>query len=345
LEEGRTFVLNGQRLTASSLQRSVLIACPHCLMEDMRSGPYEPALNAYGRVLTEIVYLRTCRTHSVPNVLIGRPAQPSHTHDFTLILRENLHRLPALADEAPHRPASGYELHFEDRLAGHHKPAPWLDTLGFSAAAKACEVFGIVAEFGPTQGRRPLSEGDLARAAAAGFEILRHGIQEARDFLTSLQRRPGLTGVAGPQQAYGRIYQWLAFGGDDPDVAPIKDMVREHIVETMPVGRGDEVLGVIVEQRRLHSLRSAAVAHGVHPKTAVKYLRRSGMAPAETDELTDNLVLMPASPVDILMSRVARGIQQYDIHAYLDVSRTHLLHLLNGGHLKPIVEAEDLDPL
>ena len=61
--------------------------------------------------------------------------------------------------------------------------------------------------------------------------------------------------------------------------------------------------------------------------------------------LTDNLVLMPAEPVDAFMSRLARCIQQNDIHAYLDVSRTHLLHLLSGGYLKPIVEAEDLAPL
>jgi len=344
-EQGRTFVLNGQRLTASSLQRSSLNACPHCLMEDMRNGPYEPALNAYGRVATEIVHLRTCRAHSVPYAVIGRPTLPNHTHDFTLILRENIDRVPILADEVSHRPASGLELYLEDRLVGRVQTAPWLNLLGFSAAAKVCEIFGIVAEFGPTQNRRPLSEDDLARAGAAGFEILRDGIQGARDFLTSLQRRPELTGAAGPQQAYGRIYQWLAFGADGPDFAPIKDMVREHIVETMPVGRGDEVLGVMVEQRRLHSLRSAALAHGVHPKTAAKYLQRSGLAPADTGGLTDNQVLMPAPTVDAFMSRLARGIQQKDIHAYLDVSRTHLLHLLSGRHLKPIVEADDLDPL
>jgi len=340
---GRTFVLNGQRITAGSLQRSVVVACPLCLIEDMHTGPYEPALNAYGRASNEIVHLRTCRKHNVPHVLIGRPTS-NYTHDFAAILRENFDAVPRLADDAKHRRTSDFEVYLEDRLSGNRVSSSWLDTLGFSAAARACEIFGAVAEFGTTPNLKTLTEEDWARAGATGFQILGHGISKTRELLLALQRREGLTGVSGPQHAYGRLYQWLA-KSDDVDLAPLKDMVRGHIIETMPVGAGDEIFGVKVTQRRLHSLRSAAVQHGVHPKTAAKLLQRAGLAPHEVQGLTDNQVLLPAAPVDALMTRAARAIPRQSLHGHLDISRTHLTHLLNAGHITPIVEADDLDAL
>jgi hypothetical protein len=340
---GRTFLLNGQRVTAGSLQRSILVACPRCLIEDMDAGPYEPALNAYGRASNEIVHLRTCRKHSVPHVLIGRPMR-DNSHDFATILRENLAAVPRLAGDAKHRRSCDLEVYLEDRLAGHKASSSWLDTLGFSAAARACEIFGAVAEFGTTPNLKTLTEEDWARAGATGFEILGSGIPKTREFLLALQRREELTGVSGPQRAYGRLFQWLATA-DDVDLVPIKDMVREHIVETMPVGVEDEIFGVKVTQRRLHSLRSAAVQHGVHPKTAAKLLQRAGLAPQEAQGLTDNQVLLPAAPVDALMTKAARAVPRRGLHDYLNISRVHLDHLLNAAYIKPIVEADDLDAL
>lgn len=340
----RTFYLNGQRVTARSLQRSALVACPRCLIEDMDTGPYEPMLNAYGRASTEVVHLRTCPRHSVPHVLIGRPMHANRTHDFAMTLRENLDAVPRLADDAKHRRSSDLEVYLEDRLTGRQVSSAWVDTLGFSAAARACEIFGAVAEFGTTPNLKKLTDGDWARAGATGFEILRHGIRKTRDFLLVLQRREELKGGSGAQHAYGRLYQWLA-ESDDIDLLPIKDMVREHIVETMPVGAGEEIFGVKVTQRRLHSLRSAAVQHGVHPKTAAKLLQRSGLAPQDIQGLTDNQVLLPAGPVDALMTKAARAIPRPGLHDYLDISRVHLNHLLNAGYIKPIVEADDLDAL
>ena len=45
------------------------------------------------------------------------------------------------------------------------------------------------------------------------------------------------------------------------------------------------------------------------------------------------------------MARIARGIPIKEIHAYLDISRTHLKHLIAGGYIKPILDVEGLDPL
>lgn len=340
---GRAFVLNGQRVTAGSLQRSVLVACPLCLIGDMDTGPYEPALNAYGRASNEIVHLRTCRKHNVPHVLIGRPMR-DYSHDFAVILRENFDAVSRLANDAKHRRSSDFEVYLDDRLTGHQVSSFWLDTLGFSAAARACEIFGAVAEFGTTPNLKTLTEEDWARAGATGFDILREGIPKTRQFLLALQRREELTGGSGPQHAYGRLYQWLS-KSDDIDLAPIKDMMREHIIETLPVGAEDEIFGTRVTQRRLHSLRSAAVQHGVHPKTAAKLLQRAGLAPQEIQGLTDNQVLLPAAPVDALMTKAARAIPRQGLHDYLDISRAHLNHLLNAGYIKPIVEADDLDAL
>ena len=71
LDEGRIFTLNGQRLTASATNRTVLAGCPVCMLADFPAGPYEPEINAFGRTLNEVVHLRTCPRHGVARTLIG----------------------------------------------------------------------------------------------------------------------------------------------------------------------------------------------------------------------------------------------------------------------------------
>jgi hypothetical protein len=70
----------------------------------------------------------------------------------------------------------------------------------------------------------------------------------------------------GLRLAFGRLYEWLAHESDDAAYEPLRDIIRRHVIETMPLGPGDDVFGREVTVRRLHSVRSASLEMDVHPK-------------------------------------------------------------------------------
>lgn len=345
VEERRTFTLNGQRLVGLMLERQRPVACPLCLVEDMENGRYAPEIDAFARPEWSITSYRTCTMHNVATIPIAPVPQPSLTHDFAVLVRQNLAEIRRLASDPERRQASAFEHNLLARVLGSPVESNWLNSLGFSASARACELFGAVLNFGTRFNMRQLSPADWARAGAAGFDLLKAGIETVRDFLLNLQRAPALGATSGPQQMFGRIYQWLEFGSDDRDLEPVRTMLRDHIVETLPVGPGDIVLGQPVQQRRLHSIRSAALQHGVHQVTARKILTLAGIAPAERGELSDDRILFAPDPADALLERVARGIPAKEIHSYLDVSRTHMKHLIERRDIRPILDIDGLEAL
>ena len=54
--------------------------------------------------------------------------------------------------------------------------------------------------------------------------------------------------------------------GGDIDPGPIRDLLREHILQTAAVDLGDMVLGQEVTERRIHSAYSLFIATTLHPK-------------------------------------------------------------------------------
>jgi hypothetical protein len=80
----------------------------------------------------------------------------------------------------------------------------------------------------------------------------------------------------GPRLVFGRLYEWLAHESDDAAYEPLRDIIRRHVIETMPLGPGDDVFGREVTVRRLHSVRSASLEMDVHPKRPPRLGRRAG---------------------------------------------------------------------
>ena len=74
------------------------------------------------------------------------------------------------------------------------------------------------------------------RAGAAGFEIAAGGPPAIGAFLTELQHTYpyGRSGLEGPQAVFGRLYQWLEFGAENPAYDPVRAVVvnagRRHVL-------------------------------------------------------------------------------------------------------------------
>jgi hypothetical protein len=86
--------------------------------------------------------------------------------------------------------------------------------------------------------------------------------------------------------------------GGDIDPGPIRDLLREHILQTTAVDLGDMVLGQEVTERRVHSAYSLFIATTLHPKRHRKILVRLGIAPNNCGDLDYNRLVFPIADTE-----------------------------------------------
>jgi len=98
----------------------------------------------------------------------------------------------------------------------------------------------------------------------------------------------------GAQAIFGRVYQVLEFGREDPSYDGVRDLVGDFIRTRFPIGPGDVVFGKPVECRTLHSVRTLSAETGLHPKRLRKLLRVAGTLTTDADGLADGNCLFDA---------------------------------------------------
>ncbi|MEE1613447.1 hypothetical protein [Microvirga sp. CF3016] len=117
---------------------------------------------------------------------------------------------------------------------------------------------------------------------------------------------------------------------------PVRDIVRNHVAETMPVGPGELVLGQEVT-RRVHSVHSAATEYGVHPKRLRKLLHATGRIADLDAELSDERVLFDAEKARPFLEHVAGSLPLQQAGAYLNAPRPHERLLFEAGFIRPFI--------
>lgn len=335
----RRYMIGEQTLVRESLSRKTLRVCPRCLSQDIESGRGPERTRPYGRLLWQIEPIRTCREHGIALVAVSDDDHPHRVHDFAMLVQSSLSDIHRLASEAPRRRWSALEDHLAGRLKNPgYGEAPWLSTLPFYAAAKACEILGAIAVRGISFVADALSDADWHEAGAVGYDIAAAGEAGIRSLLTRLQdgfqqRR----GDLGPRSVFGRLYEWLAHESNDPAYDPLRDIIRKHVIETMPVGPGDQIFGREVTIRRLHSVRSASLETGAHPKRLRKLLHAAGHIPAEVLALSDERIVFDADEAHGFLDRITEAMSLNEAREYLNIPRPQERHLFEAGHIRPFV--------
>ena len=335
----RRYTIGDQALTRDTLSRKTLRVCPHCLAQDIESGRGPHKTRPYGRLHWLIDPIRTCREHGVELVSVSDDEHPQRVHDFSMLVQPSLPDIDRLASEAPQRRWSPLEDHLAGRLeAPESGETPWLSALPFHAAAKACEMLGAVANHGIRFATDALSDADWHKAGAAGYEFAAAGEPGIRKLLTRLQESfQQRKSDWGPRSVFGRLYEWLAHESDDPAYDPLRDIIRRHVTETMPVGPGDEIFGGNVTIRRLHSVRSASLETGAHPKRLRKLLHAAGHIPAEALALSDERIVFDADDARGFLERITETMSLKEAGKYLNAPRPQERHLFEAGHILPFV--------
>jgi hypothetical protein len=326
------FLLRGQQLTKPTIRRARVVACPLCLAQDIEDTGLPPAVAAHGRSEWHVASIRSCRLHNLSLVTLADSLRPGRLHDFTQNIAPVISNLAKMEDEAILRTPSGLETYMLDRLNGL-KDHAFLDALPFYVAAWTTEIVGAVMEFGKKVNLDHLTEDQRYRAGQVGFEFVRDGATGFERCMSELKNshsyNKGRASSDGPQAVYGKLYMTFAQGLQGPDYDPVREVMREHILNNFALGPNDEVFGKPVGTRRLHSIRTAAKTYNMHQKR----LRKLVLAECGEDhsDKADRDILFDAAVAERISEREASLLTLKETESYLNAPRPLASALSDAG--------------
>jgi hypothetical protein len=340
-------------------------ACPYCIREDLeqRTGRVEarPRLR-FGWMLRT---LGRCAVHGEPLVVYGSDYDKFSYGDFAGTVSRHLGGTGVGASRAGagvtltdcetsadvERPSSrpmavcGAELtsdlYFQGRL--RHRAAAvegqaagtpelrMLDRMTVPAALLLTEVIGGMELFGDRYWRRAATGEDRQAAVTAGFEVTRRGYDGLRGFLSQRDEIHWRTSRRGHfKNLYGRLQELLSSRIGAEGYEDVIRFVAEHAHSNHTLGPEDGLLGTSLP-RRLHSIRTAEVAHGIHRNTLRTILDSAGLLPAGSGQRGDGRVVIAAETFDRLIADWRERLPVEEAKARFGISGAALDELVRHG--------------
>lgn len=279
--------------------------CPECLLEDSRTD--SPSRGArVGRVAWMIEPMRACRRHRISLV---RRKNSASVEKFQLMadVAPDDRALEAQVGSAERCGSSTLLDYIENRLAGEQGPL-WLDGQQIDLAARACEMLGLILTAGTHVNMKTVTQSEWIEAGSVGYDFASRGDDGLREgFHLAFERflARGLKG--GPQKVFGRLYQWLQFNKASKSCGPIREVLREFILDNFPVEAGADLLGSPVDRQRVHSVFSLARKTGEHQKTVNRAAVLTGLIDGDPLRLQAHHVF-DASTGEDLIHRIRNSI-------------------------------------
>lgn len=334
---GRMRVIAGETVHSEFTAMKTTSFCPLCLLEDAK--PDSPSRGVQvGRIAWQIEHLRTCSTHGVE--LVRRPVGGfSDGLQIMSVVAPDDAVLAQLAALAPARTPSALEHYILRRLAGEAGPV-WLDDQPIDLAARACEMLGVILTAGTHVNLKTLDARGWHQAGDTGFRAASRGAEGVREALElHTARIPEESRRGGPQHVLGRLYQWLQFKKNTKAVGPIREVVREFILDNFPIVAGTVLFGEPVDRQRVHSAYSLAKVSTLHVKTIARAMVLAGVADGDPDRAQSHLVF-DADEGEALARRIETGLSGRALEGHLNCNRVQAEQLVRSGVIPRIIEGE-----
>jgi len=232
-------------------------------------------------------------------------------------LRQNEEWIAATARLTITAIASPLENWLADRLAGRETEGGFLDQLPLYLSARLAEVTGATILFGKKVVLGELSPEDRVNAGAAGFAVAHSNLDA---FLATFYADRATSKASGAKGLGGAFMAWLQDSKKNPDFELLRGRVREHAIDYLPLGPGDEFLGK-VSRRRWHSLFTASEEYHVHPRRLRKILRQSDVIGPTTDDLPDSRVIFRVEVAHDIITASANELMGEEPREYLALTR------------------------
>jgi len=332
--DGTDSVFLGHTWPRSSLLRETVRWCPVCAAEDRKNatGNVWPSFAAYGRASWLCSSIRTCIEHGVELAEQRLPRVRLLDVVFAMAAPQ--------AAEPVHRNPSPLEVYLVERLTGNGSTASFPNAMPPWAAAKFSEQFGATIAFGREVGFDTLTEAQLALAGGVGFTAIETA-ENLRAQLASLVATFKGPSNAGPQAIFGRsFWVWLSKEADNPTYGPVVEVIRDFIVDNLPLLPDAIVLGQKVQPKHM-SVVAAAKHYGLHPKTLGNVLVSAGILSARAE--VGVVPSIDVSALDQSLRDLKDSLGPKDLQTYLNCPRVQTKLLIEGGYLKPVFETAEAE--
>ncbi|SHK47672.1 TniQ protein [Shimia gijangensis] len=329
-----------QEFSLEFLSRSPIKFCPKCICEDLQNGDDRLPLPK-GRLNWVLSPVRTCAKHQASLIEIPSAGTSASFVDLAEHLPPRAQVLE-LAEAAVQLKPSGLQTYVERRFLGG-RTHTWLDNQDIDQATKATEMLGACIEFGAHFEQSKLSEAEWDMAGRIGFEFTSRGEEGVRKGLSYIQSKPEKSVChSGPQGVFGQLYKWLQFSRAGKPVGPIRDVLREHVLDTMAVKPGQMLLGQKVEESRRQTIATLSAQFDIHADTVALALRKFGLISSKVT--SDNLIAtVPAKEAVDVMRRLSRAVPIARIPGYVGCSRTHAQAMIKTKLLFSVVADSERD--
>lgn len=328
--ERNRYRINGEVVAVQGLDFDALRVCPSCLAEDRDRGTAPEALRPYRRVSWVFTAYRSCPRHDVGLLLFPEGSGL----DFAGSIQR---RLSCLA-KSPivEAGAKGFESYVDSRLWGNGKTGHWLDFFRIDAAGRVCEMVGAC-DLYPGTHVSALDAGAVERAARHGYNASCLGDEGVKELLGKVQRRLSVPPVK-PSEAWPALHRYLC-KSSDVEYDPLRDLIFDLSVATMPLGPGNICLGKPVKKRSVHSVRSAARQIRTHPTRLRRLLEKGGFVDVSAAGLHNDRVFFDASRAQDFLE-LARDAMPWQAAArYMNLSVD--FRWIGKEYVKPLVESRD----
>lgn len=309
--------------------------CPACLLEDGELDSPSRGIRV-GRIEWRIEPIRTCEKHGIGLI---RRKNNSYSERFQLMeaVAPSNSELAQMVKDAPRQKLFDLQRYVSSRLRGEKGPR-WLDGQPIDLAARACELLGVILTKGTHIELRQVSGAEWSAAGQVGFDFAARGEAGIRDGLQfAFQRFEDANMRGGPQKVFGRLYQWMQFRTYAKQAGPIRDVMREFILDRFPIEEGTDLFGEPVDRQRVHTVRTLARKTGWHEKTIQRFLVSAGVIIGDPARSASSVVF-DLETGEKIMSRVANSLNLKELREFLNCNRMQAEILTREGVIRRAVE-------
>ena len=328
--------VGGHRLPPGSVLTSATRVCPHCVAEDLARFENPTKARPWSRLEWLLLPVRVCGRHGAVLVHVEADATLRAGHDFSATLaRRVLPVLDRLRAEAEPATGTAFVDWFVARLDRMRNPGNWLDGVPLHAASAFCEGLGTSVLHGPGTHPSDMGMADLARAAEEGYRTAAQGAQAVGSALDGIVGRVrfGKRGSVGHGKVYGRVHAVLRANPKDVAFEKFRHVLREHAFGRLPISPGTAFLGVRLDERRMHTQRSAAFSSSRSDAGLIRLVGPEAVADGRRLWITvEEFGRVVADVEDHLTAK--------DVAARTGFSAKQVGHLEEAGLLSPLPEAD-----
>jgi hypothetical protein len=311
----------GHNFPSKVIQNPEVRGCPVCLRMDADASNSPAHIAMFMRGTWQVTHVTICSTHKHPLIPLWRDANPTLRYDSASKLRRLTQEILSGVLDQDTREETDFDIWIKKRL-GEEQGTGWLDQIPLHPAANFCFMLGSTLLRHEIKTPSLAAKEDHWALYQMGYQVARHGPAEVADALRAVQRLPG-SPQDGPKKIFPVLYERLAFGyAGNAEYEPFRKILRQHMIETWPLGVGYELLGQPVTKRRIHSVLTAAQAIGVDQRRLRKMLAAVGVVRDADIGLSDAWEVFDAEPAKPVLEELTALVDAKAFAAMIGATRS-----------------------